>query len=132
LWEEMARIRRAERAERAQPLRGEDRVPHRPDPSLVFADYPTRRLAPETRLALVPGEDAAAALARLRALVAMPGVAPRRDLLPGLDAFEAVLARLEDGPAPAGELVAEMPPVRAWRMQRALGWMLKTDLIRLA
>ena len=104
----------------------------RQDPSLVFADYPTRRLAPETRLALVPGEDAAAALARLRALVAMPGVAPRRDLLPGLDAFEAVLARLEDGPAPAGELVAEMPPVRAWRMQRALGWMLKTDLIRLA
>jgi glycosyltransferase involved in cell wall biosynthesis len=132
LWEEMARIRRAERAERARPLRGEDRVPHRPDPSLVFADYPTRRLAPETRLALVPGEDAAAALGRLRALVAMPGVAPRRDLLPGLDAFEAVLARLEAGPAPAGELVAEMPPARAWRMQRALGWMLKTDLIRMA
>ena len=132
LWEEMARIRRAARAERAQPLRGEDRVPHRPDPSLVFADYPTRRLAPEMRLALVPGEDAAAALARLRALVAMPGVAPRRDLLPGLDAFETVLARLQDGPARAGELVAEMPPVRAWRMQRALGWMLKTDLIRLA
>jgi hypothetical protein len=25
-----------------------------------------------------------------------------------------------------------MPPARAWRMQRALGWMLKTDLIRMA
>ena len=132
LWEEMARIRRATRVERAQPLRGEDRVPPRPDPSLVFADYPTRRLTPETRLALTPGESAAGALVRLQALVVMPGVAPRRDLLPGLDAFEAVLARLQQGPARAGELVAEMPMTRAWRMYRAMGWMLKVDLLRLA
>jgi glycosyltransferase involved in cell wall biosynthesis len=132
LWEELARIRATTRTERAKPLRGAQRVPPRPDPSVVFADYPTRRLAPETRLMLVPGEGAQQALARLKLLVQMSGVTPRRDLLPGLDAFEAVLARLEQGPAPAGELVAEMPSARAWRMHRALGWMLKTDLIRLA
>ena len=132
LWEEMARIRRGARTERAQPLRGEDRVPPRPDPSVLFADYPTRRLTPETRLALPPGRTAAAALAQLQALVVMPGVAPRRDLFPALDAFEVALARLEQGPATAGELTAELPVARAWRLHRALAWMLKADLIRLA
>lgn len=132
LWEEMARLRHAARAERAPPRRGEEPVPHRPDPSLMFADYPTRRLTPETVLALVPGESAAAALARLRAVVGLPGVTPRRDLLPGLDAFELVLGRLGQGPARVAELVAELPPARAWRMQRALGWMLKAELVRFA
>jgi glycosyltransferase involved in cell wall biosynthesis len=132
LWEELARLRRAARGERAAPLPGQDRVPHRPDPGLLFAGYPTRRLAPETRLMLVPGETPEAALARVAALAALHGAAPRRDLLPGLDAFALVLARLGQGPARAGDLVAELPPARAWRMQRALGWMLKVDLVRLA
>ncbi|WP_270938617.1 glycosyltransferase, partial [Falsiroseomonas oryzae] len=34
LWAELERIRRGSRAERAAPLRGEERVPHRPDPGL--------------------------------------------------------------------------------------------------
>lgn len=130
LWEELARLRRTARAERAPPLRGQERVPHRPDPSLLFADYPTRRLTPEARLTLVPGEAPAEAMARLRLLAALPGAAPRRELLPGLDAFEVVLARLGQGPAHAAALVAELPPARAWRMHRALAWMLKADLIR--
>jgi glycosyltransferase involved in cell wall biosynthesis len=132
LWEELAQLRRTARAERAPPLRGEERVPHRPDPGLLFADYPTRRLAPEARLALIPGETPAAAMARLRRLAALPGAAPRRELLPALDAFEAVLAQLGEGPAHAAALVAELPPARAWRMRRALAWMLKADLIRYA
>ena len=131
LWEDLARLRQAARTERAAPRRGEERVPHRPDPSLLFAAYPTRRLAPEAVLALVPGEDAAAAMARLRALVQLPGALPRRELMPGMDAFEMVLGRLGQGPARVAELVSELPPARAWRMQRALGWMLKVDLVRL-
>lgn len=132
LWAELARIRRGSRAERAAPLRGQERVPRRPDPSMLFADYPTRRLTPETRLMLLPGEDAVAALRRLQAIVALPGGAARRDLLPGLDSFRAVLERLEQGPATAAMLTSELPPLRAWRVHRALAWMLKTDLIRLA
>jgi glycosyltransferase involved in cell wall biosynthesis len=132
LWEELAALRRDARAERAPLLRGEERVPHRPDPGTLFADYPTRRLQPETRLMLVPGETPAAALARLTTLVGLLGVAPRRDLLPGLDSFRQALEALGAGPATAAQLTAEMPPVRAWRMQRALGWLLKVDLVRLA
>jgi glycosyltransferase involved in cell wall biosynthesis len=132
LWEELARIRRAARGERAAPLRGEERVPHQPDPGLLFADYPTRRLAPETRLMLVPGTSAESSMARLAALAALPGGAARRDLLPGADAFRLVFDPREAGPATAGQLVAELPPARAWRVQRALAWLLKVDLLRLA
>jgi hypothetical protein len=107
-------------------------VPHRPDPSILFADYPTRRLAPETRLMLPPGEDAAAVLARLRACAALPGAAPRRDLLPAMDAIEAALQALQNGPATAARLSAELQPLRAWRMNRSLAWLLKLDLLRLA
>ncbi len=133
LWEELARIRRAARAERAAPARGETRVPHRPDPAVLFADWPTRVLTPETRLHLAPGlPDAAAALARLRALLALPGVAPRRDWLPAEDAFAEVFARLAEGPASAAVLAAELPAPQAIRMRRAFGFLLKADLLRLA
>ncbi len=130
LWEELGALRRAARAERAPPLRGAEPVPHRPDPGLLFADYPTFRLAPEMRLALPPGMGAEALLARIATLSAMPGIAPRRDLLPGLDAFRAALELLEAGPCRAAELGAELPPVRAWRLHRALAWLLKLDLLR--
>jgi glycosyltransferase involved in cell wall biosynthesis len=132
LWEEMARLRRAARAERAAPLRGEERVPTRPDPALLFADYPTRRLAPETRLALAPGLDAERALARVMELVALTGTAPRRDLIPGAETLRLVFGGLATGPATAAQLVAELPPARAWRAQRALAWLMKMDVLRLA
>ncbi|PWS34967.1 glycosyl transferase-like protein [Falsiroseomonas bella] len=132
LWAELARLRREARAERAAPLRGEARVPHRPDPSILFAHYPTRRLAPETRLMLPPGEDAAAVLVRLRAYAGLPGAAPRRDLLPSMDSIQAALEVLEQGPATAARLSAELQPLRAWRMNRSLAWLLKLDLLRLA
>jgi glycosyltransferase involved in cell wall biosynthesis len=127
---ELAKVRQAARAERAAPLRGEERLPHRPDPSVLFAGYPTRRLAPETRLMLVPGETAEAAMARLGSLAGVTGVAPRRDLLPPADRLKEALDRLQDGPATAAQLTAEMPPALAWRTHRALAWMLKLDLIR--
>ena len=132
LAEQLAAQRQAARAERAAPLSGEERLPHRPDPSLLFADYPTRRLSPETRLMLVPGEDADAAMARLATLVAETGTTPRRDLLPAAGNLREALEALQAGPATAAMLTARIPLARAWRTQRALAWMLKLDLIRLA
>jgi len=133
LWAELTAIRRTGRTEHAAPLRGEERVPRRPDPSAIFADYPTRRLAPETRLMLAPGiADADAAMARLAVLVALPGVAVRRDLLPGEDSFRHAFTILAAGPASAAVLTAELPPPRAARLHRALAWLVKIDLVRLA
>ena len=71
-------------------------------------------------------------LARLRAHAALPGVVPRRDLLPSLEAIQASLEALEGGPATVAGLTAELQPMRAWRMNRAFAWLLKLDLLRLA
>ena len=131
LWTELARLRQAGQGERAAPLRGEEPVPHRPDPAILFADYPTRRLAPETRLALAPGrQDLEAAMAWLMSVAAVSGGAARRDLLPAEDAFRLVLSRLLDGPATAATLVAELPSARTARVYRALAWLVKIDLLR--
>ncbi len=131
LWADLAAIRRAARDERAPPLRGEERVPRRPDPAFLFADYPTRRLTPETRLMLAPGlAGAEAAMARIVQVASLTGGAPRRELLPGAETLREVLARLEAGPAAAALLTAELPPMRAWRMQRALAWLVKVDVLR--
>jgi glycosyltransferase involved in cell wall biosynthesis len=132
LWEELARIRRGARAERAAPLRGEERLPHRPDPSVLFSDYPTRRLAPETRLALPPGTTPATALAHVRSLAGLTGTAPRRDLLPSVETLRGMLETLADGPATSAQLVADLPAARAWRARRALAWLLKMDVVRLS
>lgn len=132
LWAELAGIRRASREERAPPMRGEERVPRRPDPSVLFADYPTRRLTPETRLALAPGlKDAEAALARVVEIAQLAGTAPRRDLLPGLDTMKAMFTLLQEGPASAARLTVEQPPARAWRSHRALAWLVKVDVLRI-
>ncbi|MBU8536476.1 glycosyltransferase [Falsiroseomonas tokyonensis] len=132
LWAELARLRADGRGERAARLRGEDPVPRRPDPSALFADYPTRRLTPETRLRLAPGlADAQAAVARITAMAGLSGGAARRELLPAAELFQAALAPLDAGPATAGTLVAGLPPGQAWAVFRALGWLLKIDVLRL-
>ncbi|MGG5809812.1 glycosyltransferase [Falsiroseomonas sp. CW058] len=133
LWADLAALRRDARGERAAPLRGEERVPRRPDPSVLFADYPTGRLTPETRLVLAPGlGDAEAALGRAMAVAALTGGAPRRDLLPGAETLRAMLEQLESGPASAALLTVALPPARAWRAHRALGWLLKIDVVRVS
>lgn len=126
LWAELAAIRGA-----AAPAPGGS--PRRPDPARLFADYPTRRLGPDTRLRLAPGiADAAAAVARLMALVAIPGVAPRRELLPGENSFRTALRVLDAGPASVATIVAALPPARAPRLARALAWLVKVDVLRMA
>jgi glycosyltransferase involved in cell wall biosynthesis len=130
LWAELARLRRDGRGERAPPLRGEWRVPRRPDPSALFGGYPTCRLLPETRLALAPGLDAAAALRRALEIAALPGGAPRRDLLPAEEVLRGMLAALAGGACPAAHLTAGLPPAAAPHAARAIGWLMKIDVVR--
>lgn len=126
LWDELSAMRG-----KAKPGTGDS--PRRADPAVLFADYPTRRLGGQTRLRLAPGiPDAAAAVARLTALAAIPGVAPRRELLPGEAGFQAALAVLEGGPATVAAMAAAVPPARAARLARALAWLVKVDVLRMA
>jgi starch synthase len=125
LWRELDQRRRAAATEAPMP-----RVPWpaRMDPFAAFAGYPTRALAPTTRLRLAPA-DAGAALARWRtlAMVKFSTVAP-----PSAAECEAILARLQAGAATAAELAAAVPPERRPPVFRGLVWLLKLDVIRVA
>ncbi len=131
LWEELARLRRgAAGTERAPVREGREKVPLRPDPFAAFAAYPTRRLAPGMRVALAPG----ASVEAFRALVAVPGAVLRSGLLPTAPEVEALLRHLAAAEAPAtvDGIAALVPAPRRARLRRALVWLAKLDLVRLA
>lgn len=91
LWADLAALRAAGSGERAAPRPGDEPRPRRPDPARLFADYPTRHLTAVTRLRLAPDlADATAARDRAVAIAALPGGAPRGDLLPGAGSLRHV------------------------------------------
>ena len=124
LWQEQARIR-AKATEFAPLIRGRQPVPARPDPFMLFAEYPTRRLEPGQRVSLVPG----ASLDRLKALAAIPGTVARGSLLPSLNGFAIMLERLAQGSMTAAELGGTLPPDQRPRAGAGMVWMMKLGLI---
>jgi len=125
LWDELARIRAAGE-ERAAPVPGRERVPVRPSPTRIFADYPTALLWAGTRLALAPGADPAT----LPILAGMPGAYTRALLLPPLPALTDSLVRLAEGPATAAALIDAAPTAIQSRMGAGLVWLVKLGLVR--
>ncbi|MCA3365959.1 MAG: glycosyltransferase family 4 protein [Roseomonas sp.] len=127
LWQEQARIRT--RAKEFAPLvKGRQPAPTRPDPFMLFADYPTRRLEPGQRVSLMPG----ASLERLRELAAIPGTVARGSLLPSLNGFAIMLERLARGSVTAAELGGTLPPDQRPRAGAGMVWMMKLGLINIA
>ena len=124
LWEEQARIR-TKAKEFAPLIRGRQPAPTRPDPFMLFADYPTRRLEPGQRVSLVPGAN----LDRLRELAAIPGTVARGQLLPSLNGFGIMLGRLAEGSMTAAELGGTLPPDQRPRAGAGMVWMMKLGLI---
>ncbi len=128
LWDALARLRAGTGGERAPPVPGREPVPLRPNPFAAFAAYPTRRIGPDTRLALADH----ASDERLAELVGVPGAVVRGDLLPAEPELRAALERLRaGGPATAAELAALAPPARRTRLLRGLVWLAKLDLVRI-
>jgi glycosyltransferase involved in cell wall biosynthesis len=124
LWQEQARIR-AKAREFAPLIKGRQPVPPRPDPFVLFAEYPTRRLDAAQRVSLVPG----ASLDRLRELAAIPGTVARGSLLPALSGFAIMLDRLAQGSMTAAELGGTLPPDQRPRAGAGMVWMMKLGLI---
>jgi hypothetical protein len=124
LWEEQARIR-TKAKEFAPLIKGRQPAPTRPDPFMLFADYPTRRLEPGQRVSLVPGAN----LDRLRELAAIPGTVARGQLLPSLNGFGIMLGRLAEGSMTAAELGGTLPPDQRPRAGAGMVWMMKLGLI---
>jgi len=127
LWQEQARIR-AKATEFAPLIPGRQPLPTRPDPFMLFADYPTYRLDPKQRVSLVPG----ASLDRLQELAAIPGTIARGALLPSLPAFRLMLERLAQGSMTAAELGGTLPPDQRARAAMGMVWLMKIGLITIS
>jgi len=127
LRQEQARIR-AEARKFAPLVKGHQPVPARPDPFMLFAEYPTHRLNPKDRVSLVP----AASLERLQALAAIPGTVARGSLLPSLRAFGLMLDRLAQGSMTAAEQGGPLPTDQRSRAGAGMIWLMKLGLIIIA
>jgi hypothetical protein len=92
---------------------------------MLFADYPTHRLAPGQRVSLVPG----ATLDRLRELGAIPGSVARGALLPSLNGFAIMFERLSTGSMTAAELGGALPPDQRPRAGAGMVWLMKLGLV---
>jgi glycosyltransferase involved in cell wall biosynthesis len=127
LWDEQARIR-SKATEFAPLVPGRQAAPTRPDPFMLFADYPTNRLDPKQRVTLVPGAN----LDLLRQRASIPGAVARGSLLPSLNGFQVMLERLAQGSMTAGELGGALPPDQRPRAAMGMVWMMKLGLITIA
>lgn len=103
--------------------------PARLDPFHAFANYPTRQLTRETRLALVD-EDVQAALARLRRYRQLAMVDYAKFVLPADEEVAMVLAAAHAAPGPAWNLVQQLPEGRQAFVFRALGWLVKLHVLK--
>ena len=124
LWDEQARIR-AKATEFAPLVPGRQPAPTRPDPFMLFADYPTNRLDPKQRVSLVHGAN----IDLLRQRAAIPGAVARGSLLPSLPGFQAMLERLAQGSVTTAELGSVLPPDQRARAAMGIVWMMKLGLI---
>ena len=92
LWDELAERRRADIAAPGEGSRA--RRPDRPDPFTLFRSYPTAALRDESRIALVPGVDAAEAVARCR----LKSIAFAPTIVPPAALVTALVARVSSAP----------------------------------
>jgi len=128
LWRQQAEIRQRE-ASSLPPLRHP--WPARPDPFHVFGGYATQTLTRDLPLGLV-GEDVQSVLGRLRASRSLRMVSFADGILPDLSETEALLAAFAAGPRTPEQVLGSMPENRRPALYRALSWLVKLGLLRLA
>lgn len=121
LWAEQDARRRARPPEpRRQPN------PYRPDPFVLFANYPTRHLSRDDVVELTADMDGPRAQARLEGPLAVYSRFNR----PTDDEVQAVIAALAtQGPTPVARLLELVPPGRRNYLERGLIWLARHDVV---
>jgi alpha-maltose-1-phosphate synthase len=127
LWQELGALRSSS-AEPAQAAAG---WPARLDPFAAFAGYASAPLKADAMLRL-NASDAEEAQRRLEALCSLLMVNYAGSFLPTVQELVAVLQAAANGPMPSRALLLALPEDRRPLMFRALLWLLKLDLLRLA
>lgn len=126
LWAQLSEMRKAQ-APALQPLAHP--WPARMDPFHAFASYPTRTLTPQTVLALVDANDAAALQPTL-AYRQLAMVDFAKAVLPTEVEIRSVIQAVAAGPRPAGELVQGIAAERQAFVFRALAWLVKLGVLK--
>jgi hypothetical protein len=123
LWaDQAARLRAAAPEAQKRPN------PYRPDPYVLFANYPTRHISRDDVVSLVPGMDWPAAHARL----AGPLAVYSRFNRPNDQELQTVIAALaEQGPMPVGRLIELVAQGRRNILERGLLWLARYDVVAL-
>jgi glycosyltransferase involved in cell wall biosynthesis len=121
LWAEQDARRRA-----AAAAPSADINPYRPDPYVLFANYPTRHLQGSDVLEAAPDMDWAAAKARLDA----PLASYSRFNRPTSAETEALVATLlQRGPLAVAQLLEGFPEPRRNLLERGLIWLARHDVV---
>ena len=124
LWAELGERRRA-CAETAAPVAGRPARPLSMDPFDLFRDWPSDRLGPETIVRLPAGTSAALA----GAMRELGAATPVPTALLDAAGTAHLIALLQKGPAPAGDLIGTLEPGLQPAGWRSLAWLAKTALL---
>ena len=128
LWAQLAEIRQAQAGD-LKPL--PHPWPARMDPFAAFAGYPTGVLTPQTILELADS-DADAAVRRVAGYRSLAMVNFAKAVLPDEAEVQAVLDAAAGGTKPAAELVQGIAPERQALVFRALAWLAKLGVLKVA
>lgn len=104
--------------------------PARMDPFHSFANYPTRQLALESRLAMADA-DVVGAMQRVDAYRQLAMVNFAKQVLPDPQEVQTILQTAASGPATALELVQGIPAERQTLVFRSLVWLVKLGVLQM-
>jgi glycosyltransferase involved in cell wall biosynthesis len=120
LWAEQAARRRVAVSQAPLPN------PLQPDPYVLFAGYPTRNLAKDDQVELVPGVTRETALTKLAGLLA--GYS-RLNRMTEKDVAQIVASLCERPTQAVAALLELFPPARRNFVERSLVWLARHDII---
>ncbi|KAF0118918.1 MAG: putative Glycosyl transferase-like protein [Rhodospirillaceae bacterium] len=127
LWAILAE-ERARAAESAPPVPAAPRVPARPDPYMIYHDYPTEKVGLGHRI--VPTRSLS--MESVRRLLSSDMVAYARRFLPSESDLETVVEHVlqdENEAVSVGDVVRMVPVERRGSLLRTLVWMHKYNLV---
>lgn len=126
LWGELQEIRmKSEATELQRPW------PARMDPFFGFSSYPTKTITTDTLFSLVD-IDISAALKRVNEYRQLAMVNFADFVIPADEEIRSVVELIAGGAQPASALISDLSPDRQMVVFRALNWLLKTGIIRIA
>jgi starch synthase len=130
LWQQQTQLRLAAQSN-TTAAKPNHSWPARLDPFYAFSAYPSSTLKPTTQLVLAD-ESAPQAMARIIEYKALAMVNFAKLVLPNDTEIEALLILAQQGPCTAQALAQTAPPQRQAFVFRALVWLLKLGVIKLA